>query len=193
MLFYVWMMRFTYVMIEGRRRRGRQRTRWLECITYTMDMSFSKLREMVMDREAWHAAVHGVPKSQTRLGDWTTRGEKRAMAETGWLFIKFIYLPLEFKAKFPLQLKVAILRSSVSGMWLEVILTTYIKAFCSPSMISLSQASVEWEINFTCKPHFCKAIDFNFWPCHTACGISLTRARTYAPCRGSMESWQLDG
>ena len=73
--------------IGGRRRRGQQRMRWLDSITDLMDMSLSELRVLVMDREAWHAAIHGVAKSQTQLSDWTELNWTTMYPAWGWLLL----------------------------------------------------------------------------------------------------------
>ena len=70
--------------IEGGRRRGQQRMRWLDGITDVMDMCLSRLQELVMDREAWHAAVHGVEKSRTRLNNWPELNEP-VSSSRAWL------------------------------------------------------------------------------------------------------------
>ena len=87
--------------IEGRRRRGHQRMKWLDGITDARAMNLNKLREMVRDRRAWNATVHGVAKSRTWLGDWITMKKYQASGEDGFLDCKTLVLQKDSFRRFP--------------------------------------------------------------------------------------------
>ena len=84
------------VKIEGKRRRGWQRIRWLESITNSMYMNLNKLREIVKDREAWHAAVHVVTKNQTGLRDWSTKSYQAEQAQVAFIVLNSCNLGINF-------------------------------------------------------------------------------------------------
>ena len=89
--------------IAGRRRRGRQRMRWLDVITDLMDMSLSELWELVMDREAWCAAVHGLTKSWTGMSNWTELLSQTGFNTYGIPFVEYIFYISDNKAWHPVQ------------------------------------------------------------------------------------------
>ena len=97
--------------IGGRRRRGRQRMRWLDGITDSMDVSLSELQDLVMDREAWRAAIHGVAKSQIRLSDWTELNFQCG-------FLLFLFLLWFLWLRFPKLCLIVVVRVGTLFSWL---------------------------------------------------------------------------
>ena len=95
--------------IEGRRRKGQQRMRWLDGITDSMDVSLSKLQELVIDREVWHASVHEVTKSQTRLSNWTT--------ELNWMAQNPSWHPMVEFCAWDISLITCLLSQVLSRSW----------------------------------------------------------------------------
>ena len=130
----------------GGRRRGQQRMRWLDGITDSMDMSLSELRELVMDREAWRAMIHGVAKSQTRLSDWTDWTDTHVPS----LLLFFIAVNLvSVPSHFTIYLLIWLLRFSLA--FSDIFLSRNMDAFacysCIHSFLSYKTRVILWKLS----------------------------------------------
>ena len=139
--------------IEGRRRRGRQRMRWLDGVTDSMGMSLSKLWELVMDREAWRAAGHGVAKRQAWLSNWTEEAGKEVQRKGGWVVSVYPYICI-YQMKVASDPLLIIYTSFIQNQWLTWLYFNFLSISKWPAVSSHKHLCISFTSIFISMSNF---------------------------------------